>query len=77
MKLLLMLMMSIANSSCGKSEDPVKKLVIEAKKIQEKTTPEKQSEDRQTAIWQKLGKFKTMEEYRKYVAEISNEAITE
>lgn len=77
MKVLLMLLVSVSNSSCGRSEDPVKKLVIEAKKIQEKTTPEKQTEDRQTAIWQKLGKFKTMEEYQKYVAEISNEKLSE
>lgn len=57
--------------SCQKS-DALVLLIKDAKAIQKKSV-EQQTEERQNAAFQKLGTFKTQEEYRKYVADLSNE----
>lgn len=57
--------------SCQKS-DALTILIKDAKEIQKKTV-EQETQERQDAAFNRLGSFKTYEEYQKYVAEVSNQ----
>ncbi len=77
--LIILLTQSLVLASCGRKSTPVKTLQKQAVEIQDylqKSQHEKDTELRKDAAFQRLGKVQTEQQYKNYVARISDDDPT-